>query len=417
METCALTAEYNPFHKGHQEQLAVLRRDLGQEAGILVCLSGPFCQRGVPALLDKGVRAHLALEAGADLVLELPQAFATASAERFAEGAVRSFLATGVVRNLAYGTEDPDRQDQIKKAAALLAEEPQELGQAIRQGIGQGLGFAAAREEALASLTSDPSLGQLLRNSNTILAVEYEKALLRFGPLPTLALPLFDKEKNSASLIRQIIWEAIRTRDDKALWPLMQGLTHYLPPASVAAVLAAATGGTGLVHEEMIPLSLLLAPAFRDPARLEAMAGMQGGLAGRISKAIKEDPGSALGEGASPYQDLIQRLASRAHPASRVRRAILAAALGVEAGDRALTQEGPGYIRILGFNRRGQRLLSFMRKLARLPLVVKASDFRLLKEEAAQAQARLDLYAQAVWNREAGLPRTSEFDRQVIQVR
>ena len=197
----------------------------------------------------------------------------------------------------------------------------------------------------------------------------------------------------------------------------MRELTHYLPPASVAAVLSAASRGEGLLHEEMTALSLLLTPAFRDPGRLEAMAGMQGGLANRIAKAVREDPAAALGTGPCPYQDLVQRLASRVHPASRVRRAILAAALGVEAGDQALTQDGPGYIRILGFNRRGQRLLSFMRKLAQLPLIVKASDFRLLKEESALAQARLDLFAQAFWNREAGLPRQSEFDRQVIRVR
>ncbi len=417
METCALTAEYNPFHLGHAELLAQLRRIYGREAGLVVCLSGPFCQRGVPALLDKGVRTRLALDAGADLVLELPQAFAAASAERFAEGAVRTFLATGVVRNLAYGTEDPDSQEAIKEAAALLARESPELGQAIRQGIARGLGFAAAREEALTQLAADPSLGRLLRHSNSILAVEYEKALLRFGPLPTRALPLLDKEKYSASLIRQIIWEALRTGDDKTLWPLMRELTHYLPPASVAAVLSAASRGEGLLHEEMTALSLLLTPVFRDPVRLEAMAGMQGGLANRIAKMVREDPAAALGMGPCPYQDLVQRLASRAHPASRVRRAILATALGVEAEDQALTQDGPGYIRVLGFNRRGQRLLSFMRKLAQLPLIVKASDFRLLKEESAQAQARLDLFAQAFWNREAGLPRQSEFDRQVIRVR
>lgn len=143
---------------------------------------------------------------------------------------------------------------------------------------------------------------------------------------------------------------------------------------------------------------------------------MQGGLAGRILKALKEDPAQALAEGTSPYQTFVNRLASRAHPASRIRRAILAASLGIRAQDEALTREGPTYIRVLAFNRRGRKLLSYMRHQASLPLIMQASDFRKLKDEKAQAQAKLDLQAQAVWNHHAGLADQSEFQRPLIQV-
>lgn len=416
METCAITVEYNPFHMGHLRQLSLVRQELGKKTGLVVLMSGPFCQRGEPAILDKGQRALLALKMGADLVLELPQAFAMASAERFAQGAVQTLLATGVVRRLAYGTESPQDLDRIKDLAAFLLEEEDDLGRAIRQGIALGRGFASSRQEAVSQLTQDPSKARLLAESNTILAVEYEKALLRYGPLPSLALPLYEKDRHSAGLIRDRIWEAIREEKEETYWNLVKDLAPLLPPSSTAMLMDALLSGSGYLHEEMLAPSLLLSPLLKDKEKLSEVWGMQGGLAGRIVKTLKDDPASLLKEGSRPYDDFIRGLASRAHPASRVRRAILAASLGILDRDEALTREGPGYIRILAFNRQGRRLLSYMRKTARLPLVSKASDFRGLKDKGARAQARLDLQAQALWNYHAGLRGESEFQRPLIQV-
>ena len=51
---------------------------------VVIAMSGNFVQRGAPALMEKYSRAAMALNCGADLVLELPALFATASAEAFA---------------------------------------------------------------------------------------------------------------------------------------------------------------------------------------------------------------------------------------------------------------------------------------------------------------------------------------------
>ncbi|HZK29283.1 MAG TPA: nucleotidyltransferase family protein, partial [Clostridia bacterium] len=277
MDTCGLTAEYNPFHKGHRKQLAMIRERFGSDAGVIVCLSGPFCQRGVPALLDKGVRARLALSEGADLVLELPQAFATASAERFAQGAVLTLLATGVVRNLAYGSERPSEHANIRKVAALLADEPAGFGSQIRSRIASGTGFAAARSQAVGHLTKNASFAALLRHPNTILAVEYEKALFRSdhgvsgvrpqdwkqtSSISTHALPLFDKDSLSASAIRDRIWKAVRNRQSQAYEPLTRDLARWLPPASLAAIMDAVTMEQGLLLDEMIAPALLMSSVF-----------------------------------------------------------------------------------------------------------------------------------------------------------
>ena len=83
MNVTGIIAEYNPFHNGHLYQLEKARNDTNADY-LIVVMSGDFVQRGAPALIDKYTRAKMALENGADLVLELPVLWSTASAEYFA---------------------------------------------------------------------------------------------------------------------------------------------------------------------------------------------------------------------------------------------------------------------------------------------------------------------------------------------
>ena len=93
MQTVGVICEYNPFHLGHARQLAMIRQQLGGDAAVVCLMSGNYVQRGEPAVFDKRVRARAAVDAGADLVLELPVTAALQSAEGFAAGGVRSLSA------------------------------------------------------------------------------------------------------------------------------------------------------------------------------------------------------------------------------------------------------------------------------------------------------------------------------------
>ena len=149
---------------------------------------------------------------------------------------------------------------------------------------------------------------------------------------------------------------------------------------------------------------------------------MQGGLAERLYGVLRDDPLNVLRHGerthdqeiSLPYDRFIREMATRTHPASRVRRAILASAFNIRNDDTALCHDDPQYIRVLGFTRRGRRLLSFMRHTAALPVLMSASDARSLETESARRQAKLDLYAQAWWNHFASLHDVDEFKRSAI---
>jgi len=82
-----IIAEYNPFHAGHAYQISEIKKNFPAEE-IVAVMSGSFTQRGTPAILDKWMRARLAVLNGVDLVLELPFLYAVRSAQDFARGGV-----------------------------------------------------------------------------------------------------------------------------------------------------------------------------------------------------------------------------------------------------------------------------------------------------------------------------------------
>ena len=105
MNIAGITAEYNPFHTGHAYQVSALREQLGRDAAVAAVMSGNWVQQGRPAVTDKWTRARMALNGGADLILELPTVWAAASAESFARGAVELLCRCGVIDTLCFGSE------------------------------------------------------------------------------------------------------------------------------------------------------------------------------------------------------------------------------------------------------------------------------------------------------------------------
>jgi len=105
MQAVALVVEYNPLHNGHLHHIAKAKERF-PDAAIIAILNGNFLQRGEPAILDKRIRTKWALEAGVDLVVELPFAFGTQRADIFARGAVQ--IAQGLnAHAIIYGVENP----------------------------------------------------------------------------------------------------------------------------------------------------------------------------------------------------------------------------------------------------------------------------------------------------------------------
>ncbi len=184
MKVIGIIAEYNPFHNGHAYQIAEIKRRTRADY-VVIAMSGDFVQRGAPAVIDKYARTQMALSCGADLVVELPVLWATASAEDFAMAGVTLFEKMGCVDGICFGAETDDFA-LLSSVARVLVEEPSAYREALSHSLKKGLNFPSARAAALCAYLrglgdAPDSLDNILASPNNILAIEYLKALQRRG--------------------------------------------------------------------------------------------------------------------------------------------------------------------------------------------------------------------------------------------
>lgn len=384
MRVVGVICEYNPFHTGHARQLIELRRRYGDDTAIVCAMSGNFVQRGDYAIVRKHVRAAAALRGGADLVLELPLPWASASAEGFARGGAEVLAGTGVVDTLAFGSECADTERIVRVADCLLSDD---FAAALKAELLKGDSFAATRQRAAEALIGADAA--VLESPNDILGVEYCKALRRLGSgIEPLALPRYGVthdgeaagEYASASFIR----ERILDRDTIGGSPL---IARYLAP-------------------DMLVLYATERAAGRAPV---SMANAERAMLAKL-RTMREDEFAAFdesGEGlyhrfydfsrtATGLTELLGAVKTKRYAYARLRRMLLSIYLGVTPETRMGTVP---YLRVLGMNDKGKYLLHRMRKKAALPVLVKPADVRKLSAEAQhlmEMEARAtDLYALA----------------------
>lgn len=163
MKTTAIICEFNPLHSGHKRLIDFAKTFSDK---VICIMSGNFTQRGLPACCDKYSRAKHALFAGADLVVELPTIFATASAENFAYGGIAIANQLGV-DFLLFGSECGSIDKLTNCAESLLDEE---VNRRIANEVKKGVSYPKAVATAV-NLS-------ILDKPNNVLAVEYIKALI-----------------------------------------------------------------------------------------------------------------------------------------------------------------------------------------------------------------------------------------------
>ena len=84
-----IVAEYNPFHNGHLYQIRKIKEIFGEDVLIVVVISGDFVQRGEISFLDKWEKTQVSLGCGVDLVVELPLYYSIQNAEIFSRMATK----------------------------------------------------------------------------------------------------------------------------------------------------------------------------------------------------------------------------------------------------------------------------------------------------------------------------------------
>jgi len=381
MKIAGIIAEYNPFHNGHLYHLNETKKKLQCDYCIVV-MAGSFMQRGEAAIRDKFFRTQVALQAGADLVLELPTVFSTGNAELFAYGGVKTLAATGVCTHLSFGTEIADLETLIQ-ASIYFDQENTDLKSALRLQLKAGKSFPRARYDAAASLPIAPEILEAIATPNSILALEYLKTIRRHSP--TMSPFTVERQGYYHSLTLNDPYPsgtAIRTA-------LLSGKNQQAFSAMPAYAANDISGWQNAAStQDNISKLMLYALRCMAPAELQKIADVQEGFENVLCRAARK---------CLTLQDFLSEIKSKRYTLARCRRIACHALLRITKQLQAeAKQEDALYLRILGFKNSARPLLSAIGRSSHAPLLLRHADTNLLSTTAKKLLA-LDIFATDIY--------------------
>lgn len=364
MSTVGIVAEYDPFHCGHLYQMRKARELSGADSTVVI-LGGDFLQRGSPCMVDKRVRAQMAVDAGADLVLALPYVFSVNSAREYAEGAVRILAGTGCTDYISFGCEEDD-PSLLNRAASVLARE-KELSPLLKDKLSAGLSWPEAYTQAVDELGGQEISG-LLRQPNNLLACEYLRATAVQGaslkPVPVRRVESEEDDSVpdtnggmhflSASRIRSVIKESG-----------IQAAEPYVP-ASTMQCLREAYGtsapwvmaeGMGRRMLDLLRYRLLTA----DRSGLRNVYSVGEGLENRLTAVIADPDIRSV-------HKLAGAVATKRYTKARIMRMLVHILMDFKKDDFEWLR-GVSCARVLACNEQGRKLLARMRKTSGIPVL------------------------------------------------
>ncbi len=350
-KTVAVICEYNPFHNGHKLQADIIRRAY-PESRIIAIMSGNVVQRGETAVLPKHLRAEAAVRCGIDLVLELPYPYSGAAAEYFATGAVRLIADLGCVDVLCFGSENGDIVSLEKTAEAMISQAYIDEYERLKTSEG---GKERSRlslcEEAYSNLFGSDSFP---KNPNDILAIEYIKALKKWGediePFTYKRMPGFSAGESRGTL---------KSGDFSALSEMV--------PSEAFELYKSYGGGDSLENASGIVLAALR--LFGDRCDMSSCSCAGGG----IYSLLKNSADKAV-----DLESLLSLCSGKRYTDANIRRAIISMLLGTTPN---MLAEKPLFTNVLAANGSGRKLLSKMRKTAMIKLFTKPSHFKKAEDE------------------------------------
>lgn len=364
MKAVGVVVEYNPFHNGHAYHLQRSKELSGAEV-VIAAMSGNFLQRGEPALVSKWERTRMALEAGVDLVFELPYRFATQHAEIFAEGAVSILTASGC-DSFCFGSESGEL-DAFLRTIDFLEQNNERFQENIKNYTSSGFSYPKAISLSFQSLSPDHSFVDIT-SPNNILGLHYIQAVLTQGScmnpytIPRKNAAFHDEHFSSASI-------ASATSIRKALSGQTNelGIISELVPASTLEQLIRYKDSYGGFHSwENYWMLLKYKLLHSGPEELREIYEVEEGLENRLLAAA----GSA-----SSFHEFMETIKTKRYTWTRLQRVCTHILTNTKKAEMKKDRNVSRYLRLLGATSTGRNYLRTMKKEISLPIVSKLSSF------------------------------------------
>ena len=335
MASVGIICEYNPFHNGHIYHINKIK-EMFPDSTIIAVMSGNFTQRGIPSLLSKDEKTNICLNHDIDLVIELPFTFASQSADIFASGAIKILKALKV-EYLVFGSESNDIEALTKIANIQINDK--KYDENVKKHLALGYNYPTAMNKALNLSTSIVSPNDLLALSY-IKSIKIEKAGIK--PISIKRTNNFhSKDLNTPIVSATAIREAIQQN---------QEISTFVPND----VYNCLKNKNPKDYFRYLKYKII-----SEGIEINTYQTVDEGIENRILKVIS---------GCNTTEDLIQNIKTKRYTYNKISR-MLVHILCSFTKEEAKDNKDIKYIRVLGFNDKGQAYLSKIKKELEIPLI------------------------------------------------
>lgn len=389
MRVCGIVAEYNPFHNGHRFQIEKIKEEVNPDA-IVAVISGNFIQRGLPALFDKWTRTKMALLNGVDLVIELPTYYAVSSAEYFATGGVGLLNSLGIISDMCFGATTTDI-DTLKRIANVLFLEPEGFKKLLHSDLKRGASFPIARSNALKNFLKKEYdakyIADILLDSNNILAIEYLKALQYLNSnINPVAIKRKGGAYNSLEVVDNICSAtAIRER---LLKNEVEGLDKLMPASCYDILDKEIINGKAPMSIKNFEKEILYSFRRATTEELSLLSDVTEGLENTLKKCSNEK---------FTLEEFVDAVKSKRYTKTRIQRLALNSLLDIKKLDVEGYKHNLQYIRVLGFTKQGEKLLSKIYNNANLPIVTNVAKFMKVANSSQKKMIEKDILSTNIY--------------------
>jgi len=386
-----IIAEYNPFHNGHLHHLNESKKLTNSDSCIAI-MSGNFTQRGEVSIVDKWEKAKMALDNGVDLVIELPTLYAISSAENFASGAIKILNSLGIVDYISFGSEAKDIS-VLDDIANVLAFEPPQYKTLLSHELARGEAFPKARENAMMMYLNDVRrFANVLSSPNNILGIEYLKALKRQkSKIQPITIKREGSKYNETTIPRTsrfasatAIRNLCKSNDD------ITPLQRFLPEASFDILEENIKKGTFVKDISLFDKEIIYTLRKMSTDQIANLPDVSEGLEFAFKNAANQ---------CNSVVELLSIINTKRYTKTRLQRILLYAILGITKKDMEMSLNTTPYVRVLGFNDKGQELLSqISKKNRKLEIITSVKKFMDKKSnENLKLMMNKDIWATDVY--------------------
>ena len=347
MEKIGIICEYNPFHYGHKYHINEIKK-MYPDSMIILVMSGPFTQRGDASIINKWDKARIALDNNVDLVIELPFVFATQGADIFSHGAIE-ILKYLKVDKLVFGSESNNIRELKDLAMSALNNKAYDI--LVKDYLSKGVNYPTALSKALSDLN-----GTIINTPNDLLGLCYIKEIIKqkanIEPISIKRTNDYhDKELKDFITSATSIREGIKNK---------QSIVKYLPNNVIEYI------NNVFIDDyfDLIKYKILT----EDISNIQTV---DEGIENRIKKYIYVS---------NSLEELINNVKTKRYTYNKLKRMFLHILCNFTK-DEAHKNKNVKYIRVLGFNKVGQKYLKEIKKDIGVPIITNYTkeNYKLLE--------------------------------------